>query len=52
MDNEVRITLRLPEELRDWLRDHAQREHRSLNSEIVHILEAAHATVDGNDQSP
>ena len=52
MDNEVRMTLRLPEELRDWLRDHAQRERRSLNSEIVYMLEVARATVGGDDQSP
>lgn len=52
MDSEVRITLRLPEELRDWLRDHAQRERRSLNSEIVYMLEVARTAVGGDDQSP
>lgn len=52
MNNEVRMTLRLPEELCDWLRDHAQRERRSLNSEIVYMLEVARSTVGGDDQSP
>ncbi|NBM15225.1 Arc family DNA-binding protein [Streptomyces sp. GC420] len=51
-DEEVRMTLRLPRELRDRLRAHAQRERRSLNSELVYMLEAALAAVEGDDQSP
>ena len=52
MDDEVRITLRLPEELRDWLRENAQRERRSLNSEIIYMLEVARTAVGGGDPSP
>lgn len=52
MDNEVRMTLRLPEELRDWLRDHASTERRSLNSEIVYMLEVARTAVEGDGESP
>ncbi|MFF4227369.1 Arc family DNA-binding protein [Streptomyces abikoensis] len=39
MSDEVRMTLRLPEDLRDRLRDHAKSERRSLNSELVYMLE-------------
>ena len=38
MTDETRITLRLPTELADFLRERAAAEHRSLNSEIVHLL--------------
>ena len=48
----MRITLRLPEELRDWLRENAQRERRSLNSEIIYMLEVARTAVGGGNQSP
>ncbi|MER7741830.1 Arc family DNA-binding protein [Streptomyces sp. NPDC096538] len=51
-DEEVRMTLRLPRELRDWLRAHAQRERRSLNSELVYMLEVARAAVERDEQSP
>lgn len=39
MPNEDRITLRLPADLADFLRQRAAAEHRSLNSEIVHLLQ-------------
>ena len=35
------INLRLPEELAATLRQRAAAEHRSLNSQIVHLLEQA-----------
>jgi hypothetical protein len=34
----VRFTLRLPEELYEALKRLAEREHRSLHAQIVHIL--------------
>ncbi|GGR08672.1 Arc family DNA-binding protein [Streptomyces pilosus] len=37
------MTLRLPREHRDWLRAHAQRERRSLNSELLYRPEVARA---------
>ncbi|MGW8767246.1 Arc family DNA-binding protein [Streptomyces sp. NPDC055815] len=40
MDEEKRITLRLPAELHEWLVDQARSARRSLNSEIVHRLES------------
>jgi hypothetical protein len=39
MADETRITLRLPTDLADFLRERASAEHRSLNSEIVHLLQ-------------
>ncbi|MEX3105180.1 toxin-antitoxin system HicB family antitoxin [Streptomyces sp. V2] len=41
MDEEKRITVRLPVELHDRLAAQAKRDHRSVNGEIVHLLEAA-----------
>lgn len=43
MTNAARVTLRLPPELADFLRARAAAEHRSLNSEIVHLLQQAQA---------
>jgi len=40
MDEEKRITVRLPVELHERLAAQAKRERRSVNSEIVHLLEA------------
>lgn len=39
--SDPKIILRLTPELRDWLKQVAQREHRSVNGQIVHILERA-----------
>jgi len=39
VDNYVRFTLRLPEELRDELTKIAKQNHRSLNSEVVVMLQ-------------
>ncbi len=38
MPEETRLTLRLPTDLADFLRERAAAKHRSLNSEIVHLL--------------
>jgi hypothetical protein len=37
--NVIRFLLRIPTTLRDELQEVAEREHRSLNAQIVHILE-------------
>src|SRR5579859_3517296 len=39
MADETRMTLRLPTDLADYLRERAAAENRSLNSEIVHLLD-------------
>ncbi|MFD4864840.1 Arc family DNA-binding protein [Streptomyces sp. NPDC058412] len=44
MDDEVRITLRLPADLHSWLAAQAKSARRSLNSEIVHRLETERGT--------
>jgi predicted HicB family RNase H-like nuclease len=41
MDEEKRITVRLPAELHERLAVQAKRERRSVNGEIVHLLEVA-----------
>ncbi|MET8975910.1 Arc family DNA-binding protein [Streptomyces sp. NPDC004539] len=51
MAHEVRMTLRLPEDLRDRLRAHAKSERRSLNSELVYMLEVGLRAA-GVDASP
>ncbi|MGW0755846.1 Arc family DNA-binding protein [Streptomyces sp. NPDC002814] len=43
MDHEVRITLRLPADLHEWLVAQAKSARRSLNSEIVYRLEGERA---------
>ncbi|MEV6728046.1 MULTISPECIES: Arc family DNA-binding protein [unclassified Streptomyces] len=40
MDDEKRITLRLPSDLHAWLAAQAKSTRRSLNSEILHRLES------------
>ncbi|MFJ4837650.1 Arc family DNA-binding protein [Streptomyces sp. NPDC088746] len=40
MDEDKRITLRLPADLHEWLAAQAKSARRSLNSEIVYRLEA------------
>lgn len=37
----VAITVRMPESVKDRIYDLAQKERRSINSEIVHLLEAS-----------
>ncbi|WP_078954150.1 toxin-antitoxin system HicB family antitoxin [Streptomyces globisporus] len=52
MDEEKRITLRLPADLHAWLAVEAKSARRSLNSEIVHRLEAEREAVAAGDASP
>ena len=44
MSRETRVTLRLPDELATWLREQAAAEHRSLNKQLVFLLEQASYT--------
>lgn len=41
MDEDKRITLRLPAALHARITEQAERDRRSLNSEIVYLLETA-----------
>lgn len=41
MNSEVRITLRFPSELRDSLLSSAEANNRSMNAEIVSLLQGA-----------
>ncbi|MFF1356325.1 Arc family DNA-binding protein [Streptomyces sp. NPDC058297] len=50
--HEVRITLRIPEELHAWLTSQAKSARRSLNSEILHRLEVDRPGLSENDESP
>jgi len=52
MDQEVRITLRLPEDLHAWLAAQAKSARRSLNSEILHRLEVGHSKTATDTESP
>jgi predicted HicB family RNase H-like nuclease len=52
MDHEVRITLRLPGDLHTWLVAQAKSARRSLNSEILHRLEAKRGNPMADDESP
>ncbi|MDG5804415.1 Arc family DNA-binding protein [Streptomyces ossamyceticus] len=45
MDEEKRITLRLPGDLHEWLVSQARSARRSLNSEIVYRLEVERAAI-------
>ncbi|MEU6282364.1 Arc family DNA-binding protein [Streptomyces sp. NPDC047028] len=48
----VKVTVRIPDELHARLVTQAEADRRSLNSEILHLLEGALATLEGNEQSP
>jgi predicted HicB family RNase H-like nuclease len=52
MDEETKITLRLPADLHRWLTAQAKSARRSLNSEIVHRLEVERAAVVADGESP
>jgi predicted HicB family RNase H-like nuclease len=52
MDEETKITLRLPKDLHRWLTAQAKSARRSLNSEIVHRLEVGRGTVVADAESP
>ncbi|KKD07016.1 Arc family DNA-binding protein [Streptomyces sp. WM6386] len=51
MDEEKRITLRLPADLHEWLVEQAKSARRSLNSEIVYCLEVKRAAVEAGAES-
>jgi predicted HicB family RNase H-like nuclease len=48
----IRFSLRVPDELHAWLVERADREHRSLNAEIVHLLEVVRTESERDDESP
>jgi predicted HicB family RNase H-like nuclease len=52
MDEETKITLRLPADLHRWLTAQAKSARRSLNSEIVHRLEVERDTAVADAESP
>ncbi|MEV4806308.1 Arc family DNA-binding protein [Nonomuraea sp. NPDC049421] len=48
----IRITLRLPDDVHAQVAARAQTERRSLNSQIVHLLETALTADQAHDESP
>ena len=52
MDDEKRITLRLPADLHEWLVAQARSARRSLNSEIVYRLEVERDAAVADTESP
>jgi len=52
MDEEKRITVRLPPGLHERLAAQAKRDRRSVNGEIVHLLEGALTDPSADDESP
>lgn len=40
----ISITVRMPHEIRDRIYDLAEKERRSINSEIIHLLELSLST--------
>ncbi|MEI5033883.1 Arc family DNA-binding protein [Streptomyces sp. S1A(2023)] len=46
------MTLRLPEDLRNRLAAHAKSERRSLNSELVYMLEVGLRAAGVDEESP
>ncbi|WP_030860502.1 Arc family DNA-binding protein [Streptomyces sp. NRRL S-37] len=52
MDEEKRITLRLPTDLHEWLVTQTKSTRRSLNSEIVYRLEAERNAAMADAESP
>ncbi|MEU6913015.1 Arc family DNA-binding protein [Streptomyces olindensis] len=51
MNDEVRITLRLPTDLHAWLVEQAKSARRSLNSEIVYRLDGQRSATAPQDGS-
>jgi len=49
-DEEKRITIRMPRELYERLAAWAEREHRSLQGQLIHIVEHALPTSDQTEQ--
>jgi hypothetical protein len=52
MDEEKRITVRLPIELHERLATQAKRDRRSINSEIVHLLEVTLTDPSADTEAP
>ncbi|MGW7294634.1 ribbon-helix-helix domain-containing protein [Streptomyces xiamenensis] len=52
MNEEKRITVRLPAELHKHLTATAKRDRRSVNSQIVHLLEATLTRQQEDPKSP
>lgn len=52
MDETTRITLRLPDDLHEWLVGQAKSARRSLNSEIVYRLEVERDAAATDEESP
>ncbi|MEV5007885.1 MULTISPECIES: Arc family DNA-binding protein [unclassified Streptomyces] len=52
MTDEKRISLRLPTDLHARLVEQARSDRRSLNSEIVHLLEVALTNAGRDDEAP
>jgi hypothetical protein len=48
----IRITLRLPDDVHARVAARAETERRSLNSQIVHLLEIGLAADEAHDESP
>jgi predicted HicB family RNase H-like nuclease len=48
----VQLTLRLPDDVHARLTAQAKADRRSLNSEILHLLEVALTAMEGDDESP
>lgn len=48
----IRITLRLPDDVHSRVAARAETERRSLNSQIVHLLETGLAADEAHDESP
>ncbi|MFD7338803.1 Arc family DNA-binding protein [Streptomyces violascens] len=46
------LTLRLPDDVHARLTAQAETDRRSLNSEMVHLLEVALTAVERDDESP
>ena len=40
---EVRVTARIPKRLRDWLKESGKKNNRSMNGELINVLEEAKA---------
>ena len=51
MEQEVRLTIRLPADLHRRLTELARRDHRSLNGEMIALLERATAQAEGRPES-
>ncbi|MET7727669.1 Arc family DNA-binding protein [Streptomyces mirabilis] len=48
----IRFALRIPEDLHARLTAQATADRRSINSEILHLIEVALSTIEVDDESP